>query len=83
MRIIGSVTLFRAILLGIVQVLGAIVAAALVSVLFSEGLNDSTTLSTTATLAQEFFIEIILTTQLVFAISMLAAEKNAGTFIAS
>jgi aquaporin related protein len=82
MWIIGAVTLARAVLLCIVQCLGAIVAAALVSVLFSGGLNVSTTLSTTTTLAQGFFIEMILTAQLVFAIFMLAAEKHAGTFIA-
>lgn len=66
----------------VVQCLGAIVAAALVSALFSGGLNVSTTLSTTTSLAQGFFIELILTAQLVFAIFMLAAEKHAGTFIA-
>ncbi|TVY87098.1 Aquaporin, partial [Lachnellula willkommii] len=82
MWLIGSVTFARAILLGVVQCLGAIVAAALVSVLFSGGLNVSTTLSTTTSLAQGFFIELILTAQLVFAIFMLAAEKHAGTFIA-
>jgi len=60
----------------------SIVAGALVSVLFSGGLNVSTTLSTTTTLTQGFFIEMILTAQLVFAIFMLAAEKHAGTFIA-
>jgi len=82
MWIIGSITLFRAALLVIVQILGAIVAAALVNVLFSGGLNVSTTLATTTTIAQGFFIEMILTAQLVFAIFMLATEKHAGTFIA-
>jgi aquaporin related protein len=82
MWIIGAVTLVRGIILCIVQCLGAIVAAALVSALFSGGLNVSTTLSTTTSLAQGFFIEMILTAQLVFAIFMLAAEKHAGTFIA-
>jgi aquaporin rerated protein, other eukaryote len=78
MWLIGSVAIGRAILLCVVQCLGAIVAAALVSVLFSGGLNVSTTLSTTTTLAQGFFIEMILTAQLVFAIFILAAEKHAG-----
>jgi glycerol uptake facilitator-like aquaporin len=82
MWLIGSITIFRAALLVIVQVLGGIVAAALVSVLFSGGLNVSTTLSATTTIAQGFFIEMILTAQLVFTIFMLAAEKHAGTFIA-
>ncbi|TVY38428.1 Aquaporin [Lachnellula occidentalis] len=82
MWLIGSITIARAVLLGVVQCLGAIIAAALVSVLFSGGLNVSTTLSQTTTQAQGFFIELILTAQLVFAIFMLAAEKHAGTFIA-
>lgn len=82
MWLIGSVTIGRAILLGVVQCLGAIVAAALVKALFSGGLAVSTTLSATTSLAQGFFIELILTAQLVFTIFMLAAEKHAGTFIA-
>ena len=82
MWLIGSVTWFRAVLLAVIQCLGAIVAAALVRALFSGGLNVSTTLATTTSLAQGFFIEMILTAQLVFAIFMLAAEKHQGTFIA-
>jgi aquaporin rerated protein, other eukaryote len=82
MWLIGSITVARAALLIITQVLGAIVAAAIVSVLFSGGLNVSTTLSTTTTTAQGVIIELILTAQLVFAIFMLAAEKHAGTFVA-
>lgn len=82
MWLIGSITMFRGALLIIVQILGALTAAGLVSVLFSGGLNVSTTLSTTTTIAQGFFIEMILAAQLVFAIFILAAEKHAGTFIA-
>ena len=82
MWLIGSVTWFRAVLLAVIQCLGAIVAAALVRALFSGGLNVSTNLATTTSLAQGFFIELILTAQLVFAIFMLAAEKHQGTFIA-
>lgn len=82
MWLIGSVTLARAVLLAVVQCLGAIAAAALVKALFSGGLNVSTSLSPTTSLAQGFFIEMILTAQLVFAIFMLATEKHTGTFIA-
>lgn len=82
MWLIGSVTWARAILLVIVQCAGAIIAAALVDVLFSGGLEVSTQLSSTTSLAQGFFIEMILSSQLVFAIFMLAAEKHAATFIA-
>jgi aquaporin related protein len=82
MCLIGSITIFRAALLIIVQILGATAAAGLVGVLFSGGLNVSTELATTTSIAQGFFIETILTAQLVFAIFMLAAEKHAGIFIA-
>lgn len=82
MWIIGTINWFRAILLILVQVLGSIVAAALVRALFPGGLNVSTNLATTTSITQGFFIEMILTTQLVFAIFMLAAEKHVGTFIA-
>jgi len=82
MWLIGKVTWVRAILLVVVQLLGALSAAGLVQVLFSGGLNVSTTLATTTTVAQGFFIEMILTAQLVFTIFMLATEKHAGTFIA-
>lgn len=82
MWIIGSITAFRALLLLVVQCLGAIIAAALVGEMFSGGLNVSTTLSSTTSLAQGFFIELVLTAQLVFAIFMLAAEKHSATFIA-
>ena len=82
MWIIGSITAFRAMLLTVVQLLASMAAAGLVSVLFSGGLNVSTTLSPTTSITQGFFIEMILTAQLVFAIFMLAAEKHSGTFIA-
>lgn len=82
MWLIGSVTWARAILLVVVQCAGAIIAAALVDALFSGGLEVSTQLSSTTSLAQGFFIEMILSSQLVFAIFMLAAEKHAATFIA-
>jgi aquaporin related protein len=42
----------------------------------------STTLSETTTIAQGVIIEMLLTTQLVFTIFMLAVEKHAGNFIA-
>ena len=82
MVLIGAITVVRGILLFITQLVSAIVAAALVSVLFTGGLNVSTTLNSTTSLAQGTVIEMLLTAQLVFTIFMLAAEKHAGTFIA-
>jgi len=82
MWIIGSVSLFRAVLLVVVQLLGGIIAAALVNVLFSGGLSVNTSLSSTTNITQGVFIEMILTAELVFAIFMLAAEKHEATYIA-
>jgi aquaporin related protein len=82
MVLIGAITFVRGVLLFVTQVIASIVAAALVSVLFTGGLNVSTTLSTTTTLAQGTIIEMLLTMQLVFTIFMLAAEKHTGNFIA-
>lgn len=82
MMLIGAISVVRGILLGIAQVLGAIVAAYAVQGLFTGKLNVSTTLSATTTIAQGVVIEMLLTAQLVFTIFMLAAEKHVGNFIA-
>jgi len=82
MVLIGAISVVRGILLFFAQLLGAIVAAFVVQALFTGKLNVSTTLSETTTVAQGVVIEMLLTTQLVFTIFMLAAEKHAGNFIA-
>ena len=82
MVLIGAISIVRGILLFIAQLLGAIIAAYVVQALFTGKLNVSTTLSDTTTVAQGVIIEMLLTTQLVFTIFMLAAEKHAGNFIA-
>ena len=79
---IGAISIVRAILLFIAQLLGAIIAAYVVQALFTGKLNVSTTLSNTTTIAQGVIIEMLLTAQLVFTIFMLAAEKHVGNFIA-
>lgn len=82
MWMIGAINFTRAVLLFITQLVGAIVAAFIVQALFTGGLNVSTSLSATTTIAQGVIIEMILTLQLVFTIFMLAAEKHTGNFIA-
>ena len=82
MVLIGSITLVRGIFLFTAQILGGIIAAAIVSALFRGGLNVSTTLENGTSPAQGVLIEMILTSQLVFTIFMLAAEKHSGTFLA-
>ena len=82
MVLIGAISWFRGILLFITQIIGGIVAAYLVQVLFQGKLAVSTTLGGGTTVAQAVIIEMILTAQLVFTIFMLAAEKHTGNFIA-
>jgi len=80
--ITGNVPWFRGILLLPAQLLGGIVAAALVRCMIPGPLAVNTTLGNGTTPAQGVFIEMFLTSLLVFTILMLAAEKHKTTFIA-
>ncbi|EMC97881.1 hypothetical protein BAUCODRAFT_41138, partial [Baudoinia panamericana UAMH 10762] len=82
MALIGAVPWVRAGLVFIAQLLGGICAAAIVSCLFPQSLNVSTTLGGGTTIARGLFIEMFLTAFLVFTIFMLAAEKHKGTYLA-
>jgi aquaporin rerated protein, other eukaryote len=66
--LIGAVGWIRGVLVSIAQILGAIVAAAVVHGLFPGQLDVSTTLSTDpkTSLVRGVFIEMFLTAQLVF-----------------
>lgn len=66
----------------IMQFLGALAAAGIVSVLLPGRLQAETSLGSGATVAQGFFLEVILTGQLVMTIIMLAVEKSRTSFIA-
>lgn len=79
---IGALPIVRAILLFVTQILGGMAAAAIVGCLFPGPLTVDTTLSVGTSVVQGFFIEVFLTTQLIFTIFMLAAEKHKATFIA-
>ncbi|KAI8933710.1 hypothetical protein NX059_009426 [Plenodomus lindquistii] len=72
----------RGFLLLAAQIGGSIFASYLVSVLFPTDFNVRTTLGEGTSLAQGFFIEMVLTAELVFTIFMLAKEKHKATFIA-
>ncbi|EXJ74531.1 uncharacterized protein A1O5_02827 [Cladophialophora psammophila CBS 110553] len=72
----------RGLLLFPAQILGGIVAAALVRCMFPGPLVVGTVLSNNTTPAQGVFIEMFLTSLLVFTILMLAAEKHYATFMA-
>ena len=66
-----------------VQLIGGIVAAALVSCMFPGDIaRVNTTLSPNTSIVQGVFIEMFLTCELVLAVLMLAVEKSKDTFIA-
>lgn len=64
------------------QLLGGIVAAGLVSAMFPGQLQAGSSLSTPTTLAQGFFIEMMITAELVMTIIMLAVVKSRASFMA-
>jgi aquaporin related protein len=82
MCLIGALPWVRGALLFLSQILGGMVASALVQCMFPGGLNVQTSLGGGTSVVQGLFIEMFLTAQLVFTIFMLAAEKHKGTFIA-
>ena len=82
MVLIGAITWARFALLTATQFAGTIAAAYMVEALFNGGLHVSTKLGGDTSPAQGVVIEMILTSQLIFTIFMLAAEKHAATFLA-
>ena len=78
----GALGWLKGALLIVSQILGGIVAAAIVDALFPGPLAVRTTLNGTTSVARGLFIEMLLTAELVFTIFMLAAEKHRGTFLA-
>ncbi len=64
------------------QMIGGLVAAAVVSALFPGPLAVLTTLNHGTSIAQGLFIEMFLTAELVITVLMLAAEKTKATFLA-
>lgn len=82
MSVVGALPWSRSLLLTIAQLIGGIAAAATVSILFPGPLNVGTTLGQGTTTIQGLFIEMLLTTELVFTTFMLAAQEYRGTSIA-
>ncbi|KAK0558851.1 hypothetical protein OC844_004831 [Tilletia horrida] len=80
----GVLTSRRAIVLFFAQILGGIVAAALVYALLpSQNVSSvNTALSSGVSIAQGFFIEMLCTSALVFSVFMLAVEKHRATYLA-
>lgn len=82
MALVGTVGLIKAVLLIVAQLLGAIIAAAIVAGLFPGPLAVNTVLSSETSVVKGLFIEIFLTFMLLLTIFMLAAEKHRATFLA-
>ncbi|USP82317.1 uncharacterized protein yc1106_09591 [Curvularia clavata] len=82
LALVGTVGLIKAVLLIVAQMLGAIIAAAIVAGLFPGPLAVNTVLSSKTSVVRGLFIEMFLTFMLLLTIFMLAAEKHRATFLA-
>ncbi|KAF3045528.1 hypothetical protein E8E12_009237 [Didymella heteroderae] len=82
MALIGAVSLMKAALLILAQLLGAMAAAGAVSATFPGPLAVRTRLGADTSISRGVFIEMFLTAMLIFSIFMLAAEKHRSTFVA-
>lgn len=80
--LIGALTPTRAIFCFFSQMLAGMAAAGIVSAILPGPLNVSTTLGQGTSIAQGVFLEMFLTSLLVFTIFMLAAEKHKSTYLA-
>ncbi|KAH7324077.1 aquaporin [Rhexocercosporidium sp. MPI-PUGE-AT-0058] len=79
----GALPWVRGLVLLPAQLLGGMVAAALVSCMFPGDIAVvNTKLSPGTSIAQGVFVEMFLTCQLVFTVLMLAVEKRKDTFVA-
>ena len=84
--LVGVLTGVRATLLFVSQIIGGIIASALVLALLPIGSGDvdvvNTSLSPGITYAQGWMLEMLTTSILVFSVLMLAVEKHRATFLA-
>ncbi|EOA81740.1 Aquaporin-1 [Exserohilum turcicum] len=82
LTLVGALGWIKALLLIVAQLIGAIIAAAIVSGLLPGPLAVNTTLSRETSVTRGLFIEMFLTFMLLLTIFMLAAEKHRATFVA-
>jgi len=80
--LVGGLPWLRGLVVIVAQLLGGMAAAGVVSGLFPGDMAVDTALGGGTSVAQGLFIEVFLTTELVFVILMLAAEKHKATFVA-
>jgi len=79
---VGAVGVFRGVLFIIAQLAGGIAASAVLLGLMSDPLAAGTSLAPGTSVVKGLFIEMFLTTLLVFTILLLAVEKHRATFLA-
>ncbi|GAA5830648.1 hypothetical protein JCM3766R1_003374 [Sporobolomyces carnicolor] len=82
MMLVGAITPTRAAILTVSQILGGIVGAAIIQAILPGTLNCRTTLIAGMSVARGLFLEMFLTSMLMLAILLLAAEKSKATFLA-
>ncbi|KAK8865956.1 hypothetical protein IAR55_001105 [Kwoniella newhampshirensis] len=82
MVLVGALAPLRGALLTFSQILGGITGAAIIQAITPGTLNVRTTLGGGTSIVQGLFIEMFLTSLLMLAILLLAAEKHKATFIA-
>lgn len=82
LMLVGVISPFRAALLTVAQVAGAIAGAGFVQLTLPGNLNATTRLGSGTSIVQGLFIEMFCTSLLMFAILFLAAEKSKATFLA-
>lgn len=82
MVLVGALTPLRGLLLTVSQILGGMTGAAIIQAITPGTLNVRTQLGGGTTVVQGLFIEMFLTSLLMLAILLLAAEKHKATFIA-
>ncbi|KAK0651018.1 aquaporin-like protein [Cercophora newfieldiana] len=80
--LVGGLPAVRSVVVVVAQILGGMAAAGVVSGLYPGDMAVDTGLGNGTTTTQGLFIEVFLTTELVFVILMLAAEKHKATFVA-
>ncbi|WVR05922.1 hypothetical protein IAU60_002948 [Kwoniella sp. DSM 27419] len=82
MVLVGALTPLRGALLTFSQILGGITGSAIIQAVTPGTLNVRTQLGGGTSIAQGLFLEMFLTSLLMLAILLLAAEKHKATFIA-
>ncbi|OLN90228.1 Aquaporin-1-like protein 3 [Colletotrichum chlorophyti] len=82
LTVCGGLPPFRALIVIPTQIIAGLAAAGVASAMFPGPLAVTTGLGGGSNTAQGFFIEVALTSQLVFVILMLAVEKHRSTFLA-